>query len=124
MLRLLGAAGLCGGIPSFASESSGQCNSPSDHRAWVEECLKRMLTIQPGMTRNQLVEVFTTEGGLSNAKQRTFVSRDCAYFKITAEFRRADESSPEGKQTDWLQELEDDVITRVSGPYLQFSIMD
>ena len=124
MLGLLGAAGIWGGILSFASESSGQCNSPSDHRAWVEECLKRMLTVQPGMTRNQLIEVFTTEGGIYTAKQRTFVSRDCPYFKITVEFRRANESNPEGKETDWLQELEDDVITRVSDPYLQFSIMD
>jgi hypothetical protein len=80
-----------------------------------------MLTIQPGVTRNELMKVFTTEGGLSTAMQRTFVSRDCPYFKVNVGFRRAVEND---KQTDWLRELADDVITTISEPYLQFSIMD
>jgi hypothetical protein len=53
--------------------------------------------------------------------QRTFVSRDCPYFKVNVGFRRAVEND---KQTDWLRELADDVITTISEPYLQFSIMD
>lgn len=83
-----------------------------------------MLTVKPGMTRTQLMEIFTTEGGISTAKQRTFVSRDCPYFKVNVNFRRAVESSADNQPTDWLQELDDDVITSISGPYLQFSIMD
>jgi hypothetical protein len=53
--------------------------------AWVAEVLKRMETIHPGMTRDALLTVFTTEGGLSNGLRRTFVSRDCPYFKVDVE---------------------------------------
>jgi hypothetical protein len=56
------------------------------HTAWVAESLKRMQTIKPGMTRADLLKVFTTEGGLSTGLQRTFVSQDCPYFKVDVEF--------------------------------------
>jgi len=41
-----------------------------------------MLTIRSGMTRADLIKVFTTEGGLSTPFQQTFVGRDCSYFKV------------------------------------------
>ena len=121
ILRHLAIGAICGGMTQLASPAESQCDSQSDHRAWVEQSLERMLTIQPGVTRNELMKVFTTEGGLSTAMQRTFVSRDCPYFKVNVGFRRAVEND---KQTDWLPELADDVITTISEPYLQFSIMD
>lgn len=121
ILRHLATAAVWGGMTQFASPAKSQCDSQSDHRAWVEQSLERMLTIQPGVTRHELMKVFTTEGGISTAMQRTFVSRDCPYFKVNVNFRRAVQGD---KQTDWLQELDDDVITTISGPYLQFSIMD
>lgn len=121
LLQQLTTAAVCGGMTQFASPAESQCDSQSDHRIWVEQSLERMLTIQPGVTRHELLKVFTTEGGISTAMQRTYVSRDCPYFKVNVKFRRAVEND---KQTDWLQELDDDVITTISGPYLQFSIMD
>jgi len=61
---------------------------PADrHTAWVAEVLKRMQTIKVGMTREALLKVFTVEGGLSTGLQRTFVSRDCQYFKVDIEFK-------------------------------------
>jgi hypothetical protein len=45
-----------------------------------------METIKPGMTREELLKVFATEGGLSTGLNRTFVSRDCPYFKVDVEF--------------------------------------
>jgi hypothetical protein len=83
-----------------------------------------MLTIKPGMTRNQLMQIFSTEGGISTAKQRTFVSRDCPFFKVNVKFRRTADSGVSGSQSEWLEERDDDVITDISGPFLQFSIMD
>ena len=103
---------------------SAQCDSQSNHVAWVAGCLKRMLTIKPGMTRNQLMQIFSTEGGISAAKQRTFVSRDCPFFKVNVKFRRTADSGVSGGQSEWLEERDDDVITDISGPFLQFSIMD
>ena len=63
-----------------------QTPGSSDHVAWVAEALKRMQTIQPGMTREDLLKVFTTEGGQSTGLQRTFVSQDCLYFKVDVQF--------------------------------------
>ena len=116
----LAAAGVCGGMTPLAFFGEDQCNSSSDRIAWVVESLKRMQTIKPGMTRNQLLKVFTTEGGISTARERLYVSRDCPYFKVKVDFRQAIES----EQTDWLQELDGDVITAISDPFLQFGIMD
>jgi hypothetical protein len=57
-----------------------------DHTAWVASVLKRMETIKTGMTRSTLLTVFTTEGGLSTVSHRTYVSRECPYFKVDVEF--------------------------------------
>ena len=110
----------------FTSVLSGRSMSvivpecASDHNDWVAGCLKRMLSIQPGMTRAQLMQVFTTEGGLVfSALQQTFVSRDCPFFKVEVRFDRAPNTSAER-----LEELKTDIIATVSRPYLQFTIAD
>jgi hypothetical protein len=91
---------------------------------WVTQALKRMQTIKPGMTREALLTVLTTEGGLSTGLQRTFVSRNCPYFKVDVEFKavgRPDRDS-DGRVT--LVEGSQDIIVKISQPYLQFSILD
>lgn len=95
-----------------------------EHEAWVSQALGKMETIKPGMTRKELLEVFTTEGGLSTGLRRTFVSRDCPYFKIDVEFEAVGRPShnKEGRVT--LGEDDRDVIVKVSRPYLRFSILD
>ena len=99
------------------------CQTPSVRNAWVAASLKRMLTIEPGMSRDQLMRVFTTEGGLFTAMGRTFASRDCPFFKVDVKFRRALDSEPNSNGK-WLQEFDSDVIASISRPYLQFSVMD
>ena len=70
------------------------------------------------------MRVFSTEGGLSTALQRTFVSRDCPYFKVNVTFHRAAGSENDPGPEDRLTELDSDVIARIFGPYLQFTIAD
>jgi hypothetical protein len=95
-----------------------------DHNAWVRDALKKMQNIKPGMTREDLLKVFTTEGGLSTGLRRTFVSRDCPYFKVVVEFKAA--ARPDRDTAGFVTLLEDnrDIIVKVSQPYLQFSIAD
>jgi hypothetical protein len=88
----------------------------SDHVPWVGETLKRMVTVKPGMTRAALLTVFTTEGGLSTRLQRTYVSRECPYFKVDVEFKAVGVAA--------ASEDSRDIIVKVSKPYLQFSIID
>jgi hypothetical protein len=104
--------------------SAGQEPCAQDHKAWVANALKKMESIKPGMTRENLLEVFTTEGGLSTGLRRTFVSRDCPYFKVIVEFKAA--ARPDRDNAGFLTLVEDnrDIIVKVSKPYLQFTIAD
>jgi hypothetical protein len=75
VLTLLAAAAL-GGANLLEANPMGELGqSYRAHMGWVTEVLKRMETIHPGMTRDALLTVFTTAGGLSNGLRRTFVSR-------------------------------------------------
>jgi hypothetical protein len=109
-------------MTQLASTANGQCASQSNHCTWVEESLTRMLTIKVGMTRNQLLKIFTPQGGVYSAKERQFVSRDCGYFKVNVKFRRAavDSQIDEGESS----ELHDDVITSISVPFMGYMIFD
>jgi hypothetical protein len=124
LIRLLAAAGAGGGSVALAAQVHDNGSSGCDHLAWVGDALKRMQTVMPGMARSQLLSVLTMEGGISTALQRTFVSRDCPYFKVDVTFRRAADHPADAGGTDWIHELDSDVIATISRPYLQFSIMD
>jgi len=59
-----------------------------------------------------------------DSQVRTYVSRNCAYFKVDVEFQavgRADRDT-DGRVT--LQEDARDIIVKISRLYLQFSIPD
>ena len=116
--------GVAAGTVAFGSSLNGQAATGEDHVAWVGEALKRMQTIKPGMTRKELLTVFTTEGGLSTPLRRTFVSRDCPYFKVDVEFEAVGRPGrdTEGRVTSVEGGL--DRIVTISRPYLQFSRLD
>src|SRR5579883_1367046 len=121
---LLLCAGLMGGMLPQVSGLQAQSGTAGSHVAWVGEVLKRMLTIQPSMTREALLKVFTTEGGISTRLRRTFISRDCKYFKVDVDFRavRGPYSDDQGR----VAPTEDprDLIVAISRPYLAFSVLD
>jgi len=70
------------------------------------------------MRRKDLLVVFTTEGGISNRFQRTYVHVECPYIKVNVRFKAA---SNEG---DGLKENPEDIIESISAPYLAGSVMD
>ena len=124
-LVVLLAGALIGGANAIqANPQAHQGQSPQDHVAWVAQALKRIQTIKPGTTREALLTVFTTEGGLSTGLQRTFVSRDCPFFKVDVEFQPVGRSNRDGNGRVTLVEGSQDVILKISRPYLQFSIVD
>jgi hypothetical protein len=83
-----------------------------------------MLTIKPGMTREALLTVFTTEGGLSTGLRRTFVSRDCPLFKVDVEFQAVGRTSRDENGRVTLEEGSQDIILKISRPYLWFGVVD
>jgi hypothetical protein len=80
--------------------------------------LSAVEAIKPGMTRADLLTVFTEEGGLSTRTQRTYVYRLCPYVKVDVEF------TPITNPHDHLTELSNDKILKISRPYLEYSIAD
>jgi len=95
-----------------------------DRITWVANVLKRMETLKSGMTRETLLTVFTTEGGLSTGLQRTYVSQECPYFKVDVEFDAVGRPNRDSDGRVTLIEDSRDVILKISRPYLQFSVMD
>jgi hypothetical protein len=124
MFAYLASAAIGGANVLQASPTGDQGKSSKAHLAWVADVLKRMQTIKPGMTRKSLLRVFTTEGGLSTGLQRTFVSRDCPYFKVDVEFQAVGRPNRDENGRVTLVEGNEDIILKASTPYLQFSVMD
>jgi len=114
----IGSAGVLHASPT------GDQKQSSEHVAWVAEVLQRLYTIRPGMTRKTLLTVVTTEGGLSTGLRRTFVSRDCPFFKVDVEFQAVGRPDRDVNGRVTLVEGDEDVVLKVSTPYLQLSHFD
>jgi hypothetical protein len=90
--------------------------APAEASSSGEGCVisqfRLALGIQPGMTRSDLLEVFTTEGGLSNRMRQTYVLKGCEIVHVDVTY------SPIWNETDHLTEMPDDKIDTISKPYL------
>ena len=79
------------------------------------------LCLAVGMIRADLLKVFVTEGGISTPFNRTYVYRECPYIKLDVEFEPLGSRDFEGRVT---SETNEDVIKKISKPYLEWSVMD
>jgi len=73
----------------------------------MSDILTEWKKITPGTTRTELLKVFTTEGGLSTAKHRTFVHRHCPYIKVDVDFTLSDPSAVDERPTDTVSKISD-----------------
>lgn len=94
-------------------------SSHSANTKWIEKSLKQMEKIKVGMTRQQLLTVFTTEGGLSTRRWHRYVYRDCPYIKVDVDF-----SAYGDPKSNAFPENPKDVITKISHPFLEWEILD
>jgi hypothetical protein len=124
VLLLFSIIAICTSSSVRPTNLAGQEPCVQEHEVWVGRTLEQMEGIKTGMTREDLLRIFRTEGGLSTGLHRTFVSKDCAYFKVDVEFEAVGrpERDSDGRVT--LQEDPRDIIVKISRPYLQFSIAD
>jgi len=123
-LQLISIVALCASSSVQPTNQVDQETCAQPHEVWVGHTLEKMESIQPGMTREDLLKIFTTEDGLSNRWHQTFVSRNCAYFKVDVEFKAV---ARPGRDMDGRVTLEEDprdIIVKISRPYLQFRIID
>ena len=108
----------CATAPPASAQLHGGTDVDKDLTKQISEILTECQTIKLGMTRAELLKVFTIEGGLSTATHRTFVYRGCHYIKVDVEFTL----SEPGQNV--LEERPTDTISKISKPYLEWSIID
>lgn len=116
MNRIVFAIALLLAATSFAAKQT--TDTDKEHTEWIASVMDSIDTIKPGMTREDLLKVFTTEGGLSFRLHRTYVYKECPYIKVTVEFEAAENPN------DGLTEMPSDKIVKVSAPFLQYSVTD
>ena len=97
---------------------------PQGHKEWIANSLKEIQKIKAGMTRADLLKVFTTEGGISTGLNRRFVYRECPYIKVDVEFEAVGRAARDAEGRVTLEEDGRDIITKISRPYLEWSILD
>jgi len=94
------------------------------HTEWMANSLKEMQKIKVGMTREDLLKVFTTEGGISTDLNRTYVYRECPYIKVDVEFEPVGRPARDADGRVTLVEANEDVIKNISRPYLAWMVTD
>ncbi len=117
MNRMLRIAVIClasCSVSAQTAEVAPKSEIDVEHTQWITQALLSMQKVKVGQRRSQLLEIFTTEGGLSTTSQRIYVYRRCPYIKVDVKFAA---SSGE-------EELPTDKIIAISKPYLEGSIND
>ncbi len=117
-------AGFAASTSLMGGSISAQDTSDVAKTEWVGRILLEMSRIQPGMTRAELLTVVKTEGGISTALERTYVSQHCAYFKVDVTFQPV--GRPDKDEQSRVTSFEDgrDQIKTISRPYLALGVMD
>ncbi|HEX8198028.1 MAG TPA: hypothetical protein VF571_17680 [Pyrinomonadaceae bacterium] len=115
---------LCAVALIVSAQSLQNSQKSQEQMKWISDSLREMQTIQVGKTREDLLKVFATEGGLSTALHRTYVYRGCPYIKVDVEFEAVGRSEKDGEGRVTLKEDKRDKIKSISKPYLERSIMD
>src|SRR5688572_17276559 len=106
----------------LCAAACAQSKSEQEFARRVSDAIRETSTVTAGMTRGDLMRVFTVEGGLSTRGQRTYVYRACPYIKVDVEFEVEHLRDPQGRIP--LPESETDVIRSISRPYLAWPIID
>jgi len=81
------------------------------HMEWAGNVLAWIKTIRPGLTRSDLLHMFTTEGGLSTRTRRTYVLKRCPVIKVDVEFSVSRNEA-------------EDTMNQISRPYLDYGHVD
>ena len=95
-----------------------------DAERWVGEALSEIENVKVGMTRGQLLAVFDMEGGVFSGLRRTYVYRRCPTIKVDVEFEAVGRPSRDAEGRVTTIESDQDVITKMSRPYLARQVID
>jgi len=86
-----------------------------DHTQWIQQVMRSISIIKPGMTRQDLLQVLTEDGGLSTRANGRYVYKHCPYIKVDVQFSAVGAEANENS---------DDKVVKISRPYLEHPIFD
>jgi hypothetical protein len=115
---LLCIALMLSGVLLGCSSTPTQPATNKDLTKQISGILKECYKIKVGMTRSELLKVFTPDGGFQTG--RTFVYHDCPYIKVDADFKHL---NPQ-KNSVGDEEQPTDIISHISKPYMDWPITD
>jgi len=95
-----------------------------DAERWVGNALLEIETVKVGMTRGRLLALFDTEGGVFSGLRRTYVYRRCPTIKVDVEFEAVGRPSRDAEGRVTMVESDDDLIMKMSRPYLAPQVID
>jgi hypothetical protein len=103
---------LVAALASVAAEA--QSCTAAQRDAWFSKALKDVQSIRVGMTRGDLLKVFTVPGGFSGPRKLrgTYAYKGSPYIKVDVEFSPAAAPDTNGRESP------SDVIKAISRPYL------
>jgi len=107
-------------LASASFISAQQVDQDREHTMWIASVMDSIHTVKPGMTRQDLLKVFNTEGGLSSRIHRIYVFKGCRYIKVTVEFQPVEHQNDSQSQ----KEMPTDRIVAISMPFLQYRVLD
>jgi hypothetical protein len=93
-------------------------DSKKDLSVTIAKIIFEIESIKPGMTRADLLKIFTEDGGFCAPNCRKYVYRGCPYIKVTVEFKTVENAGNK------ILGNSGDIITKISQPFLEFPILD
>ena len=119
MVSLLLAAVISTAVALGQSAAKLPVVDPSLTRS-MDQVLKDVSSIQTGMTRGELLRIFTAERGLYTRDGQQYVYRRCPSIKVIVNFHKPDDADVEwgnAPEEEWTG----DVILSISKPFLESS---
>jgi hypothetical protein len=95
-----------------------QVGVPDSFPTQMRDILRECKSIKPSMHRSDVLKIFAAEGGLSTPQHRTYTYRACPYpyVKVDIDFSLSEATQREEKPND--------VVIKLSKPYLDWSNID
>lgn len=108
---------VCVFVPGLETAPRQNSGDQMERCAEVKQAIDSSLKIKPGTTRREVAKQFQEDGGANAREQTRYTYKKCMYIRINISFKPA---APRNS----LEFSADDVVTKVSKPYLAYPTMD
>jgi|GEM_PF-2352872 len=110
-------------LPQLRCKEIKAAQTPADNldkTQWIEKCIKDFQSIKVDMTRREVEAKFHHDGGFYSKACMRFLDPDCNFIKVDVyfDFRRNPNDQNRAVFSD------DDKVTKVGPPYLEYPCCD